>query len=864
LKGKKTAILILAMVLSVSAPAVVSKDKFSIDYVFEPIMIDGQWMIKDTMIREIAGEPLMLYRPASILLPEGATLKDVKIHHSKPIVQGGFELPWGQHPCTFSGPAPEKVGPNKSIYNSNNWYPEKLFEVVGVNSFRGFQILNVHLYPVQYQPKSGTVKFYEKLIVEVQFGKGMKNKLYRGLQSDKTDVISIVDNPEVISTYDDGGTPLATEEYIIVTSSTLKSTFQELVTWKASFVNGASVYDTAYIYNNYTGVDNQEKIRAFIIDKYTNNGTKYVLLGGDTGIVPYRGFYVSSGGYTDTDMAADMYYAHLDGNWDTDGDSRYAEPGEEDWYAEVAVGRAPVDNTTEAEAFIDKVISYEQMNKPKRVMLHQSRVQPNNSPDSRCLAYNCDDWIPGGYTIDYVFEENQTVSKTVWRNAWAAGPLAVAHIGHGNTDIYHINYEVGSTVSWDNSDVSSLTNTFFPWHTSVACICGEFEANDCLAEEYVKDDCGAIACYMNDNYGWFSTLDACQYSGEFVEMQFRALFSDGYEKLGEFLNQSKSYMVSSAQSNSTYRWCFYEINLIGDPETPVSTRSIPPPTDTVTITNPADGSIVCCTVNVTVETTGCIDEVKFYIDGVLEDTDTSSPFEYSFYVCDYPESTNITIVAEGYCGGVLKDQDSVTITKDCYLTITNPSPGEVVSGTVMVTADTNAERVKFYIDNIFMYEDMTAPFQYSWDTTQYPDGDYTIRAEGYCIGYEDLKVTGTVTFTVGNVVEPYVTITNPSEGQTVSGTVTCTADSNCDSVKWYINGTFKAENTSAPFQYIWDTTTAPEDADSVVKAEGYNGGVYQCQDSVTVFVNNEADECLGTTLLSLLVLFGAAGIYRRR
>jgi hypothetical protein len=748
LKGKKTAILILAMVLSVSAPAVVSKDKFSIDYVFEPIMIDGQWMIKDTMIREIAGEPLMLYRPASILLPEGATLKDVKIHHSKPIVQGGFELPWGQHPCTFSGPAPEKVGPNKSIYNSSRWYPEKLFEVVGVSSFRGFQILNVHLYPVQYQPKSGIVKFYEKLTVEVQFGKGMKNKLYRGLQSDKTDVISIVDNPEVISTYGDGGTPLATEEYIIVTSDTLKSTFQELADWKASFVNGASVYDTAYIYDNYTGVDNQEKIRTFIIDKYTNNGTRYVLLGGDTGVVPYRGFYVSSGGYTDTDMAADMYYAHLDGNWDTDGDGRYAEPGEEDWYAEVAVGRAPVDNTTEAQAFVDKVISYEQMDKPKRVMLHQSRVQSGNSPDARCLAYNCDDWIPGGYTIDYVFEEDGTVTKAKWRNAWAAGPLAIAHIGHGNTDIYYINYEVGGTVSWYNSDISSLTNTFFPWHTSVACICGEFEANDCLAEEYVKDDCGAIACYMNDNYGWFSTLDACQYSGEFCEMQFRALFSDGYEKLGELLNQSKSYLVSSAQSDSTYRWCFYEINLIGDPETPVQGPVIPPP-NAVTITNPADGSIVCCTVNVTVEATGCVDEVRFYIDDVPVYIDTSSPFEYSFYVCDYPEGA-ITIVAEGYCGGVFQDEDLITITKDCYLTITNPSESEVVSGTVVVTADTNAERVKFYIDDIFMYEDMAEPFQYSWDTTQYPDGVYTIRAEGYCIGYENLKVTDTVTCEVDN------------------------------------------------------------------------------------------------------------------
>ena len=127
---------------------------------------------------------------------------------------------------------------------------------------------------------------------------------------------------------------------------------------------------------------------------------------------------------------------------------------------------------------------------------------------------------------------------------------------------------------------------------------------------------------------------------------------------------------------------------------------------------------------------GCIDEVRF---------------------CNFPEGS-ITIMAEDYCSGVFQDEDLITITKDFYMTITNPSEGEVVSGTVTVTADTNAERVKFYIDDIFMEEDMTEPFQYSWDTTQYQDGIYTIRAEGYCIGYEDFKATDTVTCEVDNSV----------------------------------------------------------------------------------------------------------------
>jgi hypothetical protein len=293
------------------------------------------------------------------------------------------------------------------------------------------------------------------------------------------------------------------------------------------------------------------------------------------------------------------------------------------------------------------------------------------------------------------------------------------------------------------------------------------------------DDCGAIGALYNENYGWFNTANACMYSGEFCEMEVRACWQDGYEKLGDFLNRSRYYMAGSAQSNSYYRWCFYERNLVGDPETPCLTQRGAPPPDSVTITNPSNGATVSGTVSITTSTTGCIDTVEFYIDGVLRATDTTSPFSWSWNTTGETEGTH-TIEVMGYCSGVYKDNDSITVTVD-------------------------------------------------------------------------------------NVPDYYVTITNPTNGSTVSGTVTCTADSNCTSVRWYINGVFKAEDTSAPFQYSWDTTLEAEDQQSTVRADGMVSGVVEDTDSVTVTVDNEPpDECLGTTLLSLLVLFGSAAVYRRR
>jgi len=674
LKSKKATMLVLTLMLNLSIPAAFSaSNHFSVDYSFELTMDEscGEFLVKDTQIQEIPGEPLIPYRAARILLPQDTVVKDVKVKFDNPIVQTGFDIPWGQPPCTFSD-EPVKVGKNEEIYGSDNPYPDEIYKVLSVESFRGFQILNMILYPVQYQPKSGTVKFYQKLTVEVQFGKGMKNKLYRGLAGDKADVAVMVDNPEIVGTYEDRPNPLSIEEYIVITNDTLLSTFLPLTNHKGKYVNGATVYTVSWIYSNYTGVDNPEKIRNFIIDMYTNDSTKWVLLGGDIAAVPYRGFYVSTGGYTDSDMLADMYFGHLDGNHNADGDSRWGEPNDNvDWYAEVAVGRAPVQNTTEAENFVSKVINYEQAGKPKRVLLHQSRVGSGNSPDSLCLACKCASWVPADYYKDYLLEECGTVTKAKWRSAWAANPVAVEHMGHGSTTVYYINYEVGGTVSWYTSDVSSLTNTFYPWTTSVACLCGQIEYNDCLAEVYVKDpDNGAIAAIYNDNYGWYSSLNACQYSGEFCEMEFRACWSDGYEKLGDMLNQARSYLVSAAQSNSYYRWCFYERNLVGDPESPSLTQrggllQLP----MVTITSPANRSEVYGTIAITVSTTECIDKVAFYIIYIINNevfgqllyTDDTPPFECFWNITGFAEGIWYTIRVDGYCSGEIKDADEVTV-----------------------------------------------------------------------------------------------------------------------------------------------------------------------------------------------------------
>ena len=110
------------------------------------------------------------------------------------------------------------------------------------------------------------------------------------------------------------------------------------------------------------------------------------------------------------------------------------------------------------------------------------------------------------------------------------------------------------------------------------------------------------------------------------------------------------------------------------------------------------------------------------------------------------------------------------------------------------------------------------------------------------------------------VLGAYVKITNPLNSSTVSGTVlSTTVTSGVDSVKFYIDGSLKYTDTTAPFEWSWNTT-GYSNGSHTIKAEGYSGTTLKSTDQNTVTVQNSAS----TALLSLLVLFLPAGIILRR
>ena len=88
---------------------------------------------------------------------------------------------------------------------------------------------------------------------------------------------------------------------------------------------------------------------------------------------------------------------------------------------------------------------------------------------------------------------------------------------------------------------------------------------------------------------------------------------------------------------------------------------------------------------------------------------------------------------------------------------------------------------------------------------------------------------------------PVVTITNPTDGQTVSGTVTIQVDASDDNgiskVEIYIDNVFTSTLTTAPYSYQWNTTTAANGSHTL-RTTAYDTADQTADDQVSVTVNN--------------------------
>ncbi|GAH52329.1 unnamed protein product, partial [marine sediment metagenome] len=266
-------------------------------------------------------------------------------------------------------PAPW-VDKNPLIYSSKKPFPTKCIEVGTFGNLSGYRIVSINFYPYQYIPKEGRINRIKELTFRINYKSGAKRVRIKRISKTASHTLeklihSICENSETMYDPFYGLESDSTIDYVIITSSTFSSYFQQLCDWKTQKGINARIVTTDSIYTYCPGVDNQERIRNFIKDAHTNWGTMWVLLGGDTDIIPSRVAYAMTAEsglpyYDEDSLHADLYYSDLDGDWNYNGTGPYGEIADSvDLYPDVFVGRAPVSSTTQVSTFVNKILTYE-------------------------------------------------------------------------------------------------------------------------------------------------------------------------------------------------------------------------------------------------------------------------------------------------------------------------------------------------------------------------------------------------------------------------------------------------------------------------------------------------------------------------
>jgi hypothetical protein len=596
------------------------RSTFSITYTFPAPFMEkiGEYDIPQmgSLRHEIIpGMPTLPVKSAEILLPENGVLAGIEITgFDKQVLDGPYLIKPGEGAMIIGSENPVELYDtiDSSVYESNDMYPGIQGSVASVQTVRGYNILFLKLYPLQYIPALGKLHYFKSMDITITtISIGETSPLYRGLPEDRDMVADMVDNPYILDSYEmkkeqeskGGIVPLSltnsseTYQYVIITNNAMASTFQSLADNKnSSGIQTIVVTKEAIVADpDYDGNDTQEEIRNFIKDAYLNWSTSYVLLGGDDDIMPHRGCYgyvfSVSGPTEDNDIPTDLYFGGLDGNWDNDGDSIFGEKdsanggggdsGEEsDILAEVYIGRAPVSTVIEAQTFVDKVTYFEANPRPKHVTLHGETDSSGpyyldyiKNGEGGVSVDGVESYIPSVYNITRLYEKDgHNISVSIWEQEIANNTLFVNHGGHGNVQ----SYEIKEGTFYSDTNADDVVNTYYPIHLSIACYSGSFDGRrddggyvadrDCMAEEYIiNPDGGFVATILNTRFGWFISFDVAKYSGELDNEFYNQLFNNFIIRIGETLQRTKNEFISDALTQDTYRWVVYEWNLLGDP-----------------------------------------------------------------------------------------------------------------------------------------------------------------------------------------------------------------------------------------------------------------------------------------------------------
>jgi hypothetical protein len=427
-------------------------------------------------------------------------------------------------------------------------------------------------------------------------------------------------------------------EYVAVAPTNLARFLNPLIEWKLDRGVVGQIFTIEAIYQQYTGRDNAERLHNFLQDLYfnlTEGSPRWLLLGGDAELLPVRYLWANRdhSGRTDVERnlyIGDMYYGHLESDWDLDGDDVFGEPGEEDPTPELYVGRIAAIYPEELEAAVEKTLEYE-LDPPggdwfNNAFLAGALMDEPNYLDDPYTRPSQGTWTDEGFDpyTDNAYEITQrvrgvlgdsydfielndypyfegcnytpavdTLNYVSSTEAWKRGNAMVFWASHGYEGVgalaeyygdgYQGMFDAASPyIVWQDT-IDPVTGGQLPLVYMSSCYSGQFDKQDKYSFESMLTvrEGGAIALIAGDGDTFrMENISYQSYGNWWLSERFwRLVIDEGRTRPGEALGELKReyhefYMTEGPPHTDTMNVDYfyanlYSYNLQGDPEVPV-------------------------------------------------------------------------------------------------------------------------------------------------------------------------------------------------------------------------------------------------------------------------------------------------------
>ncbi len=442
------------------------------------------------------------------------------------------------------------------VYQDNKYYPESLLEIGDPYLIRDFRGVRINFFPFKYNPISGSLRVYTRLVIEFKFaGQNRTNSIDNvGSRSNKY-FEPILRNHFLNYTHQKSNQRLVQEEgkMLVIAYDDFMDEVQPLVQHKNSNGLPTVLISMNEVGTTATDVDN------YIQNYYDNDSSLvFVLLVGDNAQIPT--FVVSGGG-------SDPSYSLVSGS---------------DNYPDIIIGRFSAETSEQVNTMVQRSINYNK----KDTSFHNAIGIASSQGTGDDGEYDWEhmrnirtDLLNWHYTnVEELYDGSQGGDDA------ANNPTPAMISSSINNGISLINYTGhGSETYWVTSgfsisDVNNLANdNKLPFIFSVACVVGNFTNMTCFSESWLRaqnpingNPTGAIGIYGSSiNQSWDPPMEA---QDEFN----RLLTTEQYATFGALCYNGSISMIDNYGSNG--ETMFLTWHIFGDPSINVMPDdTIPPP-----------------------------------------------------------------------------------------------------------------------------------------------------------------------------------------------------------------------------------------------------------------------------------------------